>query len=309
MPNFLQAPEKFRMRRFTPQQAGRERCFISIGRLVAFQPPTSLRSKSKMGEPVPYVQRSHRGHITGLSLNPQPQPDGTSLTEAEPLPEDDPEVIAFRAAHPAPPHQPLTIEEMRHWDAEVAKLGKEHEAIKASMHRFNNGFAELESALSGLLHTILNVQNSLVAYAIYHSPTSFDARCQIVENALIQIASEKKEIQDILEPWKGISKKIDKMRNLRNFLSHGVQQSLTIRGKTHARFSPLAFDVIRMGRKVASGEIPGLSANQISDGINTLLLCRDNVDAVIKIIAAYHDEDPAWRRRLEALKTAQSASS
>lgn len=39
--------------------------------------------------------RSVDGVIVGLYANPQPQPDGTSLTEAEPVADDHPEVVEF----------------------------------------------------------------------------------------------------------------------------------------------------------------------------------------------------------------------
>jgi len=46
-----------------------------------------------------FVQRNpETGAVKGVYLYPQPQPDGSSLTEADPLPEDHPDVVAFRAA-------------------------------------------------------------------------------------------------------------------------------------------------------------------------------------------------------------------
>jgi len=44
---------------------------------------------------MPYVRRNFIGKIIGVYTNPQPQPDGSCLTEPDPLPDDHPEVIAF----------------------------------------------------------------------------------------------------------------------------------------------------------------------------------------------------------------------
>ncbi len=44
-----------------------------------------------------YVQRDKNGVLCGLYANPQPQPDGTSLTEKAPLADNHPDVLAFLA--------------------------------------------------------------------------------------------------------------------------------------------------------------------------------------------------------------------
>lgn len=48
-----------------------------------------------------YVQRKN-GVIIGLFANPQPQPDGSVLTDPLPLREDDPEIVAFMNPAPDP---------------------------------------------------------------------------------------------------------------------------------------------------------------------------------------------------------------
>lgn len=47
-----------------------------------------------------YVQRDANGVITGVFANPQPQADGSCLTEKKPLPDDDPEIMAFLSRKP-----------------------------------------------------------------------------------------------------------------------------------------------------------------------------------------------------------------
>lgn len=42
-----------------------------------------------------YVQRNSSGDIVGVYGCPQPQPDGSCLTDPEPLPDDHPDVVAY----------------------------------------------------------------------------------------------------------------------------------------------------------------------------------------------------------------------
>lgn len=42
-----------------------------------------------------YVQRDQSGAVCGIYANPQPQPDGSCLTDKNPLAEDSPEVLQF----------------------------------------------------------------------------------------------------------------------------------------------------------------------------------------------------------------------
>lgn len=42
-----------------------------------------------------YVQRDSAGNVTGVFTAPQPQPDGTCLTQPDPLPENHPEILGY----------------------------------------------------------------------------------------------------------------------------------------------------------------------------------------------------------------------
>jgi hypothetical protein len=98
---------------------------------------------------------------------------------------------------------------------------------------------------------------------------------EIVSNVLVQLASEKGDLSDLQPLWRFIENKIDSVRRMRNSLAHGVLQTLVIRGKSHVRFSPLAFDVIRLGRPIDKGNIPGLTASDImQSAMSAERLCR-----------------------------------
>ncbi|MDB5338392.1 MAG: hypothetical protein JWN70_4011 [Planctomycetaceae bacterium] len=255
---------------------------------------------------MPYVQRNWKGEITGLYANPQPQPDGTCLTEPAPLSEDHPEVQSYMAKHPIPANmlRPFSAEEMRKQDKMFERVAKEHEAIRNAVLAFNLGFAELETSLSCLLYAALNIRDSQIAYAIYHTPHGFDARTQIVGNAVIQIASEKKALFDLIEPWTVLAKKISKTRDLRNAIAHSAPLTYLMGNRNYARLSPPAFDVIRVGRKIAKGDKPGLDANDVNQGIKRLIEANDCVDHVNRLVTAFHEGDPSLPKKFDALKLA-----
>lgn len=262
-----------------------------------------------LADAMPYVQRDHKGNIIATYANPQSPVDGIPRTEPDPLPEDHPEVVAFRQKMEAlfgtfSKRQPLNFEEMKRQRAEGERIEREHQEIKQAVERFNSVFAQLEIALSALLYATLNLRNSQAAYAIYYSPTSFDARAALVDNVLIQVISENNELKEseLLPLWQRINGNIAAARRLRNALAHGSQITLNIGDKQHARFAPLAFDVIRLGRPIADRQVPGLTANDISAGTKKALNIRDRVDIANRILTDFWDGAPTWRQRLLALK-------
>lgn len=259
---------------------------------------------------MPYVQRDHRGEIIGLYANPQPQQDGIDTTLPDPLPETNPEVIAFRekmASRFGSPPPPITPGEAKRQTQNWSRLDKEHKEISGAVLAFNAGFTELEISLSTLLYCLINIPSSQIAYAIYFSPTGFEARVEIVNNTIQQVLSENPKLEALSILWKRIYKKIDPARRLRNALAHGTQQTIHIRGNAYARFTPLAFDVNRLGRQMATRQIPGFTASDITGGSNKIRVTVEHIDHVNRIIKAFYDGDPTFEPRLINLKQVLSA--
>lgn len=252
-----------------------------------------------------YVQRNWKREITGLFAAPQPQPDGTSLTDPEPLPDDHPEIVAFLERHPVPPAflKPLTAAEIQQQEQRRTKIEADHEAIRNAVSAFNNAFMHVETSLSALLYSCLGISKSNVAYAIYYSPTSFDARCEIVENAVIELALENESLKELIELWKDVGEALNKTRRLRNAVAHNSPNTLMIRNKAHARLTSPPFDAIRVGRPIALGQIPGLTSNEIRAGTKTALWTMGRLDEVNRVFAAFHDTgNPTLPEKLSALK-------
>jgi hypothetical protein len=144
-------------------------------------------------------------------------------------------------------------------------MESEQEALKDAVHLFQSDFGRLEVALANLLHAVLNAGSSRIPYAIYYSPNSFDARTEIVSNALTELASEMNVLQRLLKPqrWPFVEYRIGKIRNMRNSIAHGSAQVMVIGDKTYVRWIPPAHDAIRVGRLVTKGQVPGLQPHDI----------------------------------------------
>jgi len=248
---------------------------------------------------MPYVQRDWKKRIIAVCYDAY-----MTDPEWELLPDDHPDFIAYMGGNPVDP----TKEELERFGKELARLEDEGLAIKAAVADFNVAFSQLEQALSHLLHDILNVGDSKLAYAIYFSPTSFDARAELVGNAVIQIATEQKRLAELLPHWERITKWMRSVRILRNAIAHSSLLNLQIKGKLYARLSPPASDVIRIGRKLAERQIPGLSAHDIRQGSLKVRRLSDAVVLVSRVVAEFHDGNPSLQRRFLALKNGPMAA-
>ncbi len=257
---------------------------------------------------MPFVQRdSMTGKITGVFARPQPQEDGTDLAPEE-LPADNGEVVEFLSHFPTPPIPPMTQAEFDKMHADRAELNAESAKLNETILYFDQCFSQLETALSALLHAIMNKPRSHLAYALYFSPDGFHARVGLVHNAVEQFVFEaaKTPVDDIHAVdrlWPLIRQRINKVQQTRNKLAHGVPQILHIRGKRHLVHVSPAFDVNRVGRKIPTGTIPGLKNDAIDEEARYTMETVVCVDMLNKIVTAFHRGDGAtWRETCQRLE-------
>jgi hypothetical protein len=188
---------------------------------------------------------------------------------------------------------------------ELEKLAQQNREIEAEYVELNNytlafhrQWAELDNALGALLYEILHLPDSHIAYAIYFSPTSAEARAEIVSNALLQLVRENDDLGKPRTNWKklnlhwvAISETLSAIRNFRNKVAHGSAQRLVIGKKTHLRLMSPAFDVIRVGRTIDRKQVPGLTAHDIQTAVSKTRFAVTMVDFTNKAIVALRDND------------------
>ncbi len=251
---------------------------------------------------MPYVQYDHAGKIVGLYSSPQPQPDGTCLTEPEPLLDDHPEVVAFRAAHPSPEFPKPTLKEIEQSRLMMEKLEQDSKKLNNLMlHHFQH-WADLETALSLLLQEVLNIPQPgiNIARAIYFSLGGFDARTTVTTKALKQfihdhVAADKKSNQQLetLQTLWGKSKNyMQQARVARNNVAHGHVCFLPHGGTYHARVSSPFFDPIKQINLIAKGTLPGMGEEELLAALELTRKLISFVDRMNEAVRAFHQFGP-----------------
>lgn len=145
-------------------------------------------------------------------------------------------------------------------------------------------------------------RSSHVAYALYYSPTSLEARTELVHNALSQLIAENTGLAAIAPLWALTYTKIGRARTIRNAVAHGTPHTLNIHGKNYARLTSPAFDVIRVGRIVSKGQIPGIAAQDLVDAVARVAHLMECVDDVNRAIVAFRDNPPTFEGQLRSLE-------
>jgi hypothetical protein len=244
-----------------------------------------------------FILRDARGLITGLFSVRQQEGQ-------EELPEDHPEVVEFRSKHPIHPEmlRPMTEAERKRFRELQARLDAEHVRIRNATLAFQRGFIELETALTCLLHAILDGKKSQIAHAIYHSTPGFHGRLIMVGNALEQLIREIKEIANLRNIWKTFDKHCRTVRDVRNTIAHGTP--LTLNGK-HARLTSPPFDVLKVGWPVSNGSTPGYSADDLEKHLKALPVLCGCADEINRYIYAHRSGEslPEKYHALEACLT------
>lgn len=259
---------------------------------------------------MPYIDRK-KGKIVSLFSVPQANEDGEVLRDAEGkplqefLPDDHPEVIEFCKEHPMPETKPLTPKEIEQQHREWQRLDVEHKSLRDLMVSFSITFSELEMALGNLLYEILNIQpkSSHIGHAIYYTPTSFEARRDIVNSALIQLIKENEKLADVKTHSDVIFDKINQLnRKRRNPIAHGSPITLNINGKVYARITSPAFDILRVGSIIQNNQIPGFSVQDMKIAVAQCRWCIERIDDINRLITAYHeDDDETYQKKFARL--------
>lgn len=183
-------------------------------------------------------------------------------------------------------------------------LEHEHERLRGAILAHQQVWVELEIAMSTLLYEVLRLEprSSHIAYALYYSPTSIEARTELVHNALCQLIAENTGLVVIEPLWALTYKKIGRARAIRNAVAHGMPLTLSVNGKNHARLTSPAFDIIRVGRIISKGQVPGIAAQNLMDAVKKVALLMECVDDVNRAIVAFRDNPQAFEGHLRSLE-------
>jgi len=219
------------------------------------------------------------------------QPDDEFHQGQEELPDDHPDVIEFMKDVPTQAH--MTPDDFKREKEDQERVDKELPQLQALVQQHSQAWTELETALSALLYMTLNIQpkSSHIAYAIYYGLNGFDARQTVVNNAIIQLMDENKDLEPMRDLWTKLDKKLQDARGKRNTIVHGIVQTLIYGSKPRKKravLSPLPFDVIRIGRRIKLGEDPGMNVKELLTAVQKVVRLRKCIDAVNTVIGGFH---------------------
>lgn len=245
----------------------------------------AVADDQREGEIKMFVGRRHDGSIYGTwTCRPQDDADHMNVEE---LSDDHPEVVQFRNRVLPPASMPE--EDLRRDKEDQERVEREIPQLLTLVQRHNQAWTELETALSALLYTALNIQpkSSHIPYAIYYGLPGFGMRQTVVRNTIKQLIEENKDLELLRNPWTKIDNNLNGARVSRNAIVHGTVQTLVYGSnprKKRALLSPLPFDVVRINRKIKENDDPGLDVNALSTTVQKvakLALCIDGVNKVI----------------------------
>ena len=242
-----------------------------------------------------HIERDYGGNICGVSTNPQYNEDGSLRTEE--LPDDHPEVVAFISRMPVLTQAHMTKEDHDREDRQMKEAEADTSKLQELMLTYVQIWAELETALSALLYTVLAIEprSSQIAYAIYYGLSGFDARMNTVGHALVQWLDERKDKElDVLRGhWETIADKLSTAKNKRNAIAHSTIQTLIYtdgNGKRvrRALISPMPFDVIRIQREIKDkGKARGMDVNEFNMALRRMAELRAAIDALNHLIESH----------------------
>jgi hypothetical protein len=245
---------------------------------------------------MPYVQRNSKLEIVGLYANPQP-----GIAE-EFVIEEHPEVQALRdemGATEWPSQMPSTTE-MRRMEREQQELLAEGAEMDSAIVRFLKSWSNLETSLSTLLYEALDIRprSSRVAYAIYYSAPSFEARLLLLTEVFEQLAAEQIELRDFPAVWQRVCQQMRMFRETRDLVAHGARIVLAVAGRNAVRLTSPAHDAKRAGRTDPRGPAFGGSADDIVNDARRVDLLQADIDRINRLFTQLHNRELSSFQRL-----------
>jgi len=187
-------------------------------------------------------------------------------------------------------------------DSEQARLKEESDELHRQTNVFFSLWSALESNLALLLCEILNIdyQKSKIGFAVYYSPTSFDARQTIVGNCLTNYIRESKNLDELQPLWERLNDRISRLRRKRNTIAHGSIGLVYYGAKNYMRILLPMFDF--RDKEITANSIPGLSINDMKNVIRNLGLAIQCVEKFTLLVGYHQLGRSTWRKILAELQ-------
>ena len=186
------------------------------------------------------------------------------------------------------------VHDMNRSDTDAA-LKMELLRLRLAISSAIDTWAIVEHELSALLQILINDDNGIVGSAIYYAPSNTETRIRIVDTAVGAAIFYRHYGQAVVECWKKVLVRIQRAKRPRNKIAHWYTSEVTVNGS--GPFIRLVDPVRRPGHLAArdcSGQIPGMSANDIELYVARLNRRLVDVREFKDVVRAFLAIEPSW---------------
>lgn len=192
--------------------------------------------------------------------------------------------------------------------AEIERLHAETKALREAITNITLTWSVVESAMALVLARTIHDQPGAFAFPIYFAPNNTETRFRIVDAAFLTLASASPHEAIILCHWRQLLVLLNRVKGVRNQISHGAITTIGVNNKNHVRLTAAMFDVDRIVPALRRRQLPGMSSNDIEQSIQKMGALRDIIDRFSAVAQAIHQADePTLLQKLaeigEHLKT------
>ena len=185
---------------------------------------------------------------------------------------------------------------------DITQFAAHDRRMRVGLANVTLNWSWVENHLVALLSVIIGEKSPVISSAIYFSANSLDSRMAMVDAAFKMFLMLRPEGEILSPHWTTTLNALKRLKATRNKIAHGQIISLHQNGKHHARLTSPIFDIGRLGREMRSGQMPGLSANDVENAAQAVLDLLPKLEAFAATVSAMvGGDEPALRQRLDAL--------
>lgn len=164
-------------------------------------------------------------------------------------------------------------------------LAPEERRMKLAVAAVTLAWADVENLSATALREILNhPTDNRIAAAIYFASRNIETRLTIVDRAFRQFICGTKHEKEIVAVWESMQRTLSKLRATRGKVAHGEIITHRSNGKSYVRFTAPLADYRQQDEARESGQLPGMSVNDLEQSAKAVREAADRLIAIIPLV-------------------------